>query len=490
MRPTTPPLLPLLLDDVPHALSVMLGQEGVPTAPYQPGRTNGTFVLFDSRARRTRPQVAPRQQAIDLDEVRKTLLSRGQATDPFAPLAAGGVRRAAWLIAGRQASEELGAVDRRAIREQVIDVLRCLVTERGGVWMRLGRYPAPYHTAANFRFDHDDFVAADFDRTLDAVGGNAGMTTHFVCGSTHEGRADSLRRLAGLDVGSHGYRHHTYRTFAENVVNIRRGIDVLHRVGIEPSGFAAPHGRYNSALAAAMNHIGITHSSEFGLANDDLPFTPADCSTLQLPIHPFCLGIALESIAPSDSGDESIRRRVVDGVIEHFTSTAAALHAARMPIFFYGHPDGRVGRYPDVLTNVFETIGSLSRVWRTTMTEFQHWWRLRRRIEVEVTAEGGGWRIEAERLPAGYLPTLEVCTERKFAAVSLDRARMRIDRGGLQFTTEERYDVPSPVNVASAFDLKAIVRRMLDWERVTPIEEIESKHLVGLVKKTLRRIRG
>ncbi len=56
MRPTTPPLLPLLLHEVPHALATMLAQEGVPTAPFQPGRTNGTFVLFDSRSRRASPE--------------------------------------------------------------------------------------------------------------------------------------------------------------------------------------------------------------------------------------------------------------------------------------------------------------------------------------------------------------------------------------------------------------------------------------------------
>jgi len=488
MRPTSQPLLPLLLHEVPHALATMLAQEGVPTAPFQPGRTNGTFVLFDSRSHRTSPQVAPQQQAIDLQDVRKSLVRAGLTNDPF--VSETGTHRVAWQVGEWRPSEEIAAVDRRAVREQVVAGLRSEVTRRGGVWMRLGRFPRPYRTAANFRFDHDDYIAADSDRTLAAIAGYEAMTTHFVCGATHEPYADALQRLTGLDVGSHGYRHHTYRTLAENLANLERGIAVLRRCGIEPSGFAAPHGRYNAGLAAALSALGVSHSSEFGLAYDDLPFAPQGGDTLQLPIHPFCLGIVLEAIPPYEAGDAAVRRRAVEATIKHFASAAAAMHAARMPIFFYGHPDGRVGRYPELLKNVLTMIAELPDVWRTTMTEFQRWWRARGAIQVEVVADGCGWQIEAGRLPIGFAAALEVCDGDRMATVPLDRSRLRVDRGALQFVAAEPYRVPVPEQVASSFDLKALLRRALDWERVTPIDEIDSGHLAGLMKKTLRRIRG
>jgi hypothetical protein len=488
MRPTSPPLLPLLLHDVPHALATMLAQEGVPTAPFQPGRTNGTFVLFDSRSRRASPQVALRQQAIDLQDVRKSLLRAGLTNDPF--VSETGTHRVAWQVGEWRPSEEVAAVDRREVREQVVAALRSEVTRRGGVWMRLGRFPRPFRTAANFRFDHDDYIAADFDRTLAAISGYEAMTTHFVCGATHEPYAAALRRLIGLDVGSHGYRHHTYRTRAENLANVERGIAVLRRCGIEPSGFAAPHGRYNAGLAASLRGHGVSHSSEFSLAYDDVPFLPQGSETLQVPIHPFCLGIALEAIAPHDSENETVRRQVVEATIEHFSATAATLHAARMPIFFYGHPDGRVGRYPELLVHVLASIASLPNVWRTTMTEFQRWWRARGAIQAEVVADGGGWQIEVERLPPGFPAALEVCDGDRTATVPLDRTRLRVNRGALRFVADEPYRVPRPERIASPFDLKAMLRRALDWERVTPIEEIDSAHVTGLMKKMLRRIRS
>ena len=103
--------------------------------------------------------------------------------------------------------------------------------------MTVGPYPHPYRSAFNFRFDHDEFVATDFDAVLAvlAVGRTPPAT---VCGSTHEDQREALARLRGMDVGSHGYWHHTYVHAADNLRNIARGIDVLRAAGIEPSGLS------------------------------------------------------------------------------------------------------------------------------------------------------------------------------------------------------------------------------------------------------------
>ena len=36
------------------------------------------------------------------------------------------------------------------------------------------------------------------------------------------------------------------------------------------------------------------------------------------------------------------------------------------PVFLYGHPTGRLGRYPEVLRAVFETVDGFGAVWKTT----------------------------------------------------------------------------------------------------------------------------
>src|SRR5207244_3181934 len=107
-----------------------------------------------------------------------------------------------------------------------------------------------------------------------------------VCGSTHESQPEALARLRGGDVGSHGYWHHTYADADDNLRNVARGIEVLRAAGIEPSGFVAPHGRFNGGLLDALQRLGVTHSSEFALAYDDWPFFPRGSSLLQIPVHP------------------------------------------------------------------------------------------------------------------------------------------------------------------------------------------------------------
>jgi hypothetical protein len=491
MRSTAPPLLPLLLDAVPSALETMLAQEGVPAVRFQPGRSNGTFVLFDSRGsqyrgRREGPHLTLHQHAIDLDLVRRELARQGFRGDPFAEPTTSGTCRAAWRVGPWEASEEIAAVDRRDVRERVLGVIRAEIAKLRGVWLRVAPYPLPYRTVANFRFDHDEFVAGDFQRTLEAITGREAMTTHFVCGATHEAHREAVRKLAGLDVGSHGYRHHTYRTPEENQANIARGIETLRGCGIEPRGFAAPHGRYNAGLAAALNALGITHSSEFGLAADDVPFFPSGSDVLQLPIHPFCLGIVLEAAAT----DETTRAGVVEATIEHFLHAAAALHQANLPILLYGHPDGRVGRYPELLRRVLGAIEALPDVWRTTLSEFQHWWRLRARVELEVHADGDGWLVAADRLPARYACAIEIQDGDEVATIPLARTRTRIERGSLTFVARRPVDLPVPRRLPAVVDVRAMIRRALDWERVTPVDEIDTRRLTGLMKKTLRRIRG
>ena len=60
--------------------------------------------------------------------------------------------------------------------------------------------------------------------------------------------------------------------------------------------------------------------------------------------------------------------------IEHFRSVIRAKHAAGEPIFLYGHPTGRLGRYPEVLESIFREIDVRSDVWRVTMSEWAAWW--------------------------------------------------------------------------------------------------------------------
>jgi hypothetical protein len=481
MNDNTLPLLPLVLADIPATLRSALAVEGVPTCG-QTSATIGRFVLFDSR-RSVPPQLRDGQQAVDVDGVRDTFEG-----DPFVELTSRATYRTWWQVGPWQACEETSVVDRRRLRRDVLDKLRTTIEARGGVWMRLAAVPSPYRTAFNFRFDHDEFVASDFTAVMDAVAGRETMTSHFVCASTHQAAGDALRRLDGCDVGSHGFHHHTYRTFAENGLNIARGIETLRRWGFEPSGFAAPHGHYHAELAAAITACGITHSSEFAAVYDDVPQWIDDGGdVLQLPIHPVCLGIVLEAAAREHRHDAELQHRAADDTADYFLATAEAKRRARDLIFLYGHPDRRLGRYPHVLRQLFATVETWPDVWTTSLTEFQRWWRQRAQIRFTVRESAGSYVVDVTDPAEGYTAALEWLRGEAVATLPLDRPTIHLSRDAASFEPIAADDLPRPIRREPIGGWKERLRRSLDWEYATPIDEIDASRLRGRLKRGLRR---
>lgn len=484
------PSLPLVVADVPASLRRMLAQEGVPFRRWRDAPRAGRFVVYDAH-RAPAPQLAAGQTGLDVATLRTTL-----GGDPFAEAESRESCRTLWRVGPWTASEETAACDRGELRRRTLAALRDLVVDAGGVWGRIAPVPHPYRTAFSFRFDHDDYVAADFEAVFAAIAGDETATTHFVCAATHERFPEALARLRGLDVGSHGYRHHAYRAPEENFRNMARGIDVLRRHGLEPRGYAAPHGRFASELPALLRRLGVPFSSEFGLAYDDLPFASdegCDAATsydapLQIPIHPVCLGIVLEAAAGSADRASTSREQAAEAVAEYFVEVAAAKHACDELLFFYGHPDGRLGRYPRVLGQLLAAVRSLPDVWRTNFSEFERWWRRRSAVGLRVEPSADGWSVEAEHLPPNDVVVLEIEHRDGACRVPLTAPKMHVRRAATTPRVRPPYEVPRRVGRIEA-TVRDRLRRWLDWERTTPLEEIARRPFRNRLKRALRRVK-
>ena len=477
----TLPELPLLLDDVPDTLRQMLAQEGVPHVDLTSNCT-GRFVLFDSR--RSVPVLHAAQIGIDVDHLR-----RGRSRDPFTALASERSACHEWQVGGLAVHETVSRANRGEIRSRLIADLRVLVESAGGLWLNVARYPAPYQTVFNFRLDHDDYDQADFNATLAAIAGYEHCVSHYICAATHARHPGVLARLRGMHVGSHGWWHHTYREKGDNLANIRRGIDCLQAHGIEPVGFAAPYGRFHRELLAALDELGVSHSSEFGLAYDDLPFFPDQTDVLQIPIHPVCLGICLE--AASQLRGQAIREAdVADRVLDHWQAVMLHKHRAGEPIFLYGHPDRRLGRFPGLLRQSLIAAGELENTWCTTLAEFETWWRARSSIGVTAWRRGDDIQLTVRGCPAGYAAAVDLHRGQQVAQVLLDRPNVSFSIASLPWRKRRSPRQIGPAMVRSASGLRAGLRLYLDWERVTPINEINTDNWRGWAKRTLRRIRA
>lgn len=478
MFASTLPLLPLVLDDVPWALRQMLVQEGLPHIERDRREAHGRFLLFDSR---NGPLRRPRagQIAIDVD-----LLRAAFDSDPFHQWADHRTQRCEWEIGGFRPSEEIARVDKRALRRGVMARLRQEIERRGGVWVGISPYPLPYRGAFHWRIDYDQFDEDDFVRLQSVLSGREDAVSHFVNGAAYENRLDWVRRLAGLDVGSHGYRHHTYRTYEENLSNIERGIQVLEEAGLRPAGFTAPHGRFNQSLLKVMEHLEISHSSEFALAYDELPLLPCGSSVLQIPVHPVCLGIVLEA-APSER-----RREAAGAVRDYFTELVHSKCAAGEPIFLYGHPTGRLGRYPEVVEGVFREIEGRGDIWQATMSAWAEWWRARRRIRMKVIRDGDDLVVEIVYKPVRQGLGIELRRGDQVARLPLEGGKLRLSPAALDYRPQEPAATVRPLRIERPHGFRGRVRRWIDWERETPVEEIAPTTLRNVAKRTLRTLWG
>lgn len=478
------PLLPLALSQVPDPLASALAQEGIATCDYVPGQAATRFVLFDSRVAAP-PELRGRQVPIDVHELRRAF-----DRDPFALLSDERTERAWWRIGPWPVGEEVAAVDRRIVRERLMAALQLRVEAAGGVWLRLAPFPHPYRSAFNLRLDHDDYVPVDFEALLSAVAGHESACSHYVCASGFASRPRALARLRGQHVGSHGYHHHTYPLAADNERNLRRGIDFLRGAGHEPVGFVAPMGRFYRGLLAALRSLGVSHSSEFGLAYDDWPFLVGASSVLQIPVHPICLGICLEAATKACGHEPRVLAHAAEALTEHFCQLVATRHAAGEPAFLYGHPDGRLGRYPDVLRRLFATVDHTPGMWQTTLATFESWWRERLSVRWSVTRSESRLTIEVDRPTARFPLAVEIACGNRWARLPLDKSRVELVPTRLTYERRAPRVEPERIRHSEPTPWRARVLRSLDWETETPLGELSARNWRGWLKRELRRLRG
>jgi hypothetical protein len=72
------------------------------------------------------------------------------------------------------------------------------------------------------------------------------------------------------------------------------------------------------------------------------------------------------------------------------------------------------------------------------------------------------------------------------ATVLLDRPRVVVSQGAKQFVTREAVEVPKPIRCERLGGWERL-RRLLDWEYATPIDEIDVRRWRGRLKRSLRR---
>jgi hypothetical protein len=476
------PSLPLLLWKTPPALRTILEQEGVAfreVVDLHPlALRDGRFVLFEGRHAKAelKPFVKPQHVQVDVQALRD-----GETGDPFQQLLSTEAQASAWTLQGHRLVERVGRYERAKIRRRILARLRDLVTKNGGVWARLAYFPFPYRSAFNLRVDLDEWVPGDYFNFARARAPIEDATTHFVSTAAYGGDDDVLSDLRSLDTHSHGHHHLVYREREANRVNLRRSLDQLASAGIDGRGFAAPHGRWNVGLNDELEDLGCAFSSEFQVGYDDLPFFPwagnRRSTVLQVPVHPICEGLFFDA-GVTDA----------EAVTNHLVSVIRSKTAAGEPAFVYGHPERRLGRFPEIVAALADAVADEPLTWRVRLDAFADWWRWRlaRTWSLRPRAEGT-FQLRFEEWDARYPLAVEVARGRHVARIPVTGPAVTIDPTDLAYELRpNEYCLPPARPIRDELSVRSVVRRALDWETVTPIDDLPASSLRTRLKRELR----
>ena len=476
--------LPLLLWKTPPGLELILAQEGVPFETVRDSHRfafrGGRFILYDGRVvspGSLRGLMSPEHVAIDIDSLR-----RGEPVDPFEALVDNRAALGSWAIGPWTLSERVSRSPKAWIRRRLIARLREAVNGRGGVWIRLAPFPYPYRSAFSFRADLDEPGPDDYHRFAAARAPLDGCCTHFLSTNAYMHHPSVLADLRQYDTQSHGHFHHVYREPEANRVNLERAHRILWSSGFQPVAFAAPHGRWRRSLDDQLEDLGYLYSSEFQLGHDDFPFYPWKGNRfsriLQVPVHPVCEGLFLEAGAL----DPGI-------VADYFEQVVGAKLDAGELAVIYGHPERRLGRMPQVMSALAQAIEGRPLVWRATFSDLARWWRWRgERRWIVLPRADHRLEIQFDDWDPTYEIALEIHRGRFHCSIPVTGARMSLGLAGLAFERSESSPAcQEPPSIdRETLSLKRAMRTALDWETVTPLDDIPRSSISNRLKRGLR----
>lgn len=287
----------------------------------------------------------------------------------------------------RLPSERVSLVGKGEMRRLLHRALEYLHHAQNLPYTHVWYFPHGAENLFAFRIDSDKGSRKEIDELYEVARENDIRMSWFLDVKNHEEWLEHFAFLSGQEIGIHCYEHQTYETYDANLKNILKAKHKLEHAGISSPGFTAPFGIWNVELARALDQIGFEYSSEFSFAYDTLPFYPSDgektFTTLQVPIHPICIG-SVRKIGSTMEQTKEYFRRVMD-----------EKQLRNEPLFFYHHPTHHCW---DVVQFMFQYVKEKG-IGNTTMLDYARWWKKRLRYRPEIVFENDQLKTQSSKQP-------------------------------------------------------------------------------------------
>jgi hypothetical protein len=404
------PDLPLMLAGVPAPVANLLRDAGVPVEPL-PRLTlaaagTGRFVLYDSQNGRSAG-------------LARRALREGLSPIDLHPLAGGEDREGIDSIRGASSIEN---------SRRFLERLKEELEQRDGVWARIADFPFPYQSALGLAIEHHPDTSRE---SGEVIGPLRDRATHFVSSRL---RGESLTRLAAIDRLDLGWKilpEDCKATARGTRSHWRTRLARFQSAGMNPGGILPGEGNPRVPAPRSLRSLGFQFACH-----------PRDGICRQVEASPpdDWLRIGISRATPAETA--------IDEITEHYQ--------AGTPLFLSFST-----AQPEDIRNLFRLVSDAERcslMWQTSLNEFANWWRLRRRLRVQVFRRAAGYEIHSPDDVASRAWGIELWRGEHVATLPLHSPVLHLQDEGLIFHRAHRKS-PAGCSAPKASSVESVSSR-------------------------------